>query len=249
MDSCNASPCKFIAMICVAVILGGSFVLGKKIETRNYDQLTITVSGEGKVMATPDIAELNFGVKTERVKTSEKAMEILGEKMTAVVDAIKAQGIEEKDIKTQHLNLSPAYDWNEGKRVDRGFEANQNVRVKIRNTDDTSKVLTAATSAGANQAGNVSFTIDEPETLREQARTKAIENGQKKAADLAKQLGKSLGKLKGFNEGGGGMPYPMMEKAMAYGRGGGGDEDMNMPPVPTGEQEIRVNVSLTYELK
>ncbi|MDP7247800.1 MAG: SIMPL domain-containing protein [Candidatus Peribacteraceae bacterium] len=249
MDSCNSGSGKFIAMILVAVILGGSFVLGKKIETRNLDQFTITVSGEGKVMTTPDIAELSFGVKTGRVKTSEEAMEILGEKMTAVVDAIKAQGVEEKDIKTQNLNLNPAYDWNEGKRIDRGFEANQNVRVKIRNTDDTSKVLSAATSAGANQAGSVNFTIDEPEQLREQARTKAIENGQKKAADLAKQLGKNLGKLKGFNEGGGGMPYARMEKTMAYGMGGGDIDEANMPPVPTGEQEIRVNVNLTYELK
>jgi len=236
-------------LIIVALILGGSFVYGKKIETRNLDQFTITVSGEGKVKATPDVAELNFGVKTGRVKTSEEAMKILGKKMTAVVDAIKAQGVEEKDIKTQQLNLSPSYDWNEGKRIDRGFEANQSVRVKIRNTDDTSKVLAAATSAGANQAGNVNFTIDEPEELREQARIKAIENGQKKAADLAKQLGKSLGKLKGFNEGGGGMPYARMEKAMAYGMGGGMDEEVNIPPVPTGEQEVRVNVSLTYELK
>lgn len=249
MDSCNSGPGKFITLILVAVILGGSFVLGKKIETRNLDQFTITVSGEGKVMATPDIAELNFGVQTGRVKTSEEAMNILGEKMTAVVDAIKAQGVDEKDIKTQSLSLNPSYDWDEGKRIDQGFEASQNVRVKIRNTDNASKVLTAATSAGANQAGNVSFTIDEPEVLQDQARSKAIEDGQKKAADLAQQLGKKLGKLRGFNEGGG-MPYAVMEKAMAYGRGGGGDmEGMAMPPVPTGEQEIRVNVSLTFELK
>ncbi len=170
------------------------------------DQLTISVSGEGKVMANPDIGELNFGVQTGRQETAEEAMKILADKMTAVIDAVKAQGVEDKDIVTQYLNLNPSYDWDEGKRIDQGFEATQNVRVKVRNLDNMTAILGAATSAGANQAGSVNFTIDDPEELRAQAREKAIINGQEKAAALAAQLGKKLGKLKGFGEGGYGVP-------------------------------------------
>jgi len=235
--------------IFLALIVGGFYLTGKYIEGQDLSPVTISVNGEGKVMAVPDIAELSFGVQTGRQKTAEQAMEILTNKMTAVIDAVKELGIEEKDIMTQSLSLHPSYDWDEGKRIDEGFEANQNLRVKIRDLDQISAVLSAATVGGANQAGSVGFTIDDPEELRALAREKAIKNAEEKAQALATQLGKSIGKLKGFNEGGG-YYEPMYEKAMAMdsgiGMGGGGPV---APPIPAGEQEVMVNVSLVYELK
>lgn len=235
--------------IILALIVGGLYITGKYIESQDLRPVTISVNGEGKIMAVPDIAELSFGVQTGRQETAEKAMEILTNKMTAVFDAVKALDIDEKDIMTQSLSLNPSYDWDEGKRTDEGFEANQNLRVKIRDLDQMSAVLSAATSAGANQAGSVGFTIDDPEELRAQAREKAIKNAEEKAQALAAQLGKSVGKLKGFNEGGG-YYEPRYEKAMAMdmagGMGGGGQV---APPIPAGEQEINVTVSLVYELK
>ncbi|MBU1123056.1 SIMPL domain-containing protein [Patescibacteria group bacterium] len=249
MDYPHTGKCRSLCIpLVVSLILGGAFIYGKKVETRSIDQFTISVNGEGKVNAIPDIAQMNFGVDTGRQKTAEAAMEMLGIKMTKVIDALKAQGIEEKDIATQYLNLNPAYDWKEGERIDRGFEASQNLRVKIRELDAISKVLSAAAAAGANQAGSVSFTIDDPEVLKAQARVKAIANAQEKAVKLANELGASLGKLKGFSEGGGYAP-PMARMNMAVmeaGMGGGGDM---APPVPAGEQEVMVNVVLMYELK
>src|SRR3989338_9184024 len=164
------SPKPLWLPVLIALILGSSFIYGKKIETRSLDQLTVSVSGEGKVFAAPDIAELNFGVQTGRKKTAKEAMETLAERMTAVIDAVKSAGVEEKDIATQYLSLSPSYDWDEGQRIDRGFEASQNLNVKIRNLDEISSVLSSAALAGANQVGNVNFTIDDPEELRAQAR-------------------------------------------------------------------------------
>lgn len=208
---------------------------------------TISVNGEGEVSAVPDIASLSFGVQTGRQKTAQAAMEQLSTKMNAVIDAIKDEGIEEKDIRTQSLSLHPSYDWEEGKRIDRGFEANQNLRVKVRDLEKIGTVLTAATSAGANQAGGVSFTIDDPDELRAQARAEAIADAEEKAHVLAKDLGVALGKLKGFHEGGGYAPAPMYERAMSMDAGYGGGIEESIP-VPAGEQEVRVNVSLTYEV-
>ncbi|MBU0766303.1 SIMPL domain-containing protein [Patescibacteria group bacterium] len=235
--------------IFIALIVGGLYITGKYIEGQDLHPVTISVNGEGKVMAIPDIAEMSFGMQTGRQKTADKAMQILTDKMNAVFASLIREGIEEKDITTQSLSLNPSYDWDEGKRIDEGFEASQNLRVKIRDLDQISAVLSAATVAGANQAGSVSFTIDDPEVLRAQAREKAIKNAEEKAQALAAQLGKRVGKLKGFNEGGG-YYEPMYEKAMAMdmagGMGGGGPI---APPIPAGEQEVSVNVSLVYELK
>lgn len=237
--------------IIVAVIAVGGYVTGKTIETRHLDMVTINVTGEGKVYANPDIAQMSFGVQTGRQKTAEEAMKVLSEKMNAVVDAVQKAGIEEKDVVTQQLSLNPSYDWNDGKRVDEGFEANQRLRVKVRDLEKIGDVLTVVTAAGANQAGGVSFTIDDQDAIRSQARQKAIEHAQAKALVLAKELGMQLGKLRGFNENGGHLPTPsyarneMMMDAM----GAGGAVEYAPTPVPSGEQEIRVNVSVMYELR
>jgi uncharacterized protein len=231
--------------IAVALLVGGAYIAGKKIEVRGTPA-TISVAGEGKVFAVPDIASLSFGVQTGRMPTAQAAMEKLTKDMYSVIDAVKGVGIEQKDIQTEYLNLYPAYDWREGEQIPRGFEANQSLRVKVRDLDKVGAVLTAATQAGANQAGGVTFTIDDPEELKRQARGQAIVNAKEKAQVLSSDLGVSLGKLMAFNEGGASPMPPMYERAvMNMGMGGGGDS----VPVPSGEQEIRVSVSLTYEVQ
>ncbi len=232
--------------ILIAVTIGSVFfVAGKNVEVKS-DPATITVSGEGEVSAVPDIASLSFGVQTGRQETAQAAVEKLSEDMNAIMDAVKETGVEEKDIRTESLRLNPAYDWNEGSRIPRGFEASQSLRVKVRDLDKVGEALSAATNAGANQAGGVSFTIDEPEELQREAREKAIDDAKQKAKELARDLGVSLGELKGFHEGGNAMPmyrgdFAMMEAGIGGGRGA--------PPMPAGEQEIQVNVSLTYEVR
>lgn len=230
----------------LAIAIGGSFYIwGKNIEARDHTPATIIVTGEGKVSAAPDIAALSFGMQTGPQPTAKIAIAKLTDAMTAVLAAVKKQGIADKDIQTQALSLNPMYDWSDGRQTLRGYEAMQSLTVKVRDLDKVGDVLTAATSAGANQAGGVSFTIDDPERVRSEAREKAITQAKEKAQMLARELGMSLGKVKGFSEGGGGMPpVPMMMvRAMDGGAMG------KSLPVPAGEQEINVEVTITYELK
>jgi uncharacterized protein len=235
-----------------AVLLGGLlFIGGKYVEARAQTdtQASITVSGEGRVFAVPDIAELTLGVQTGRQPTAARAMERLKGEMDRVLEAVRAQNIADADIRTENFWLNPVYDYTEGRQVPRGFEANQSVRVKVRDLDRVSAVLGAATGAGANQAGNVRFTIDEPEAVRDEARAKAIRQAKEKARVLADQLGVRLRTIVSFHEGSEGMPYPaMMERSMGM---GGAMEDMAIMrdvPMPAGEQEVRINVTLTYEI-
>lgn len=226
------------------LILGGAYVFGQYINGQDLSKTVISVQGQAKVAAVPDIAVLNFGVQTGRQKTAQGAMETLSNKMNAVMEGVQSLGIEEKDITTENLWLNPSYDYYEGRRVDTGYEANQNLRVKVRDLTKLTTALDAVVSEGANQVGGVSFTIDDPDSLREQGRAEAIADAQKKAEVLAATLGKELGKMKGYHEGGSSSPVPMpMMRMEAVGMGGGGG-----PPVPAGEQEMYVTVTLTYEL-
>jgi uncharacterized protein YggE len=236
-------------VLLVAVALGGVFyVHGKKTEGEDHTPTMISVSGEGKSAATPDIAMLSFGIQIQRQTTAKEAMDKLGKGMQAILDAVEKAGVDKKDITTQGLSLNPAYDWNNGQQIMRGFDASQTLMVKVRDLDKTSDVLAAATNAGANSAGGVQFTVDDPEKARAEAREKAIEQAQAKAKVLAAQLHMHLGKLKNFSEGGGVVP-PIM-----YGRGGAmalesKAMDVAPTPLPAGEQEVNVQVTMTYELR
>lgn len=215
-------------------------------ETRDRERLVISVSGEGRVFAAPDIAELSFGIQTGRMETTKTAMEKLRTSMDAIFRSVKDHGVEEKDIRTEHFSLSPVYDWTEKGQIFRGFEASQSFRVKVHDLDQVDDVLTAATDAGANQAGTVQFTIDDPEAQRAEAREEAIREAKEKAKVLAVNLGKRLGKLKSFSEGTSGWVQPMMLMRADKADTGGAVPDL---PLPAGEQEVNVKVTLTYELR
>ncbi len=234
------------ASLILSLVGGGSFIAGKKIETRMQDMVQINVDGEGKVSAAPDIAELSFGMQTGPQKTAKAATDKLTTAMQAAFEAVKALGIEEKDIRTEYLSLNPVSDWVEGREIPKGFEATESLRVKVRDLDKVSSVIEAATQAGANQAGGISFTIDEPEAYREQARAEAIVKAKEKAQKLAESLGMKPGNLKGFSEGWGGVtPMPMYARSdMAV----GGAMEKSLP-LPEGEQDITVTVNLMYELE
>ena len=92
--------------VIVALVAGGMYVAGKYIEVRGYNPPIVAVSGEGKEYAIPDIAEVFFGIETGRQKTAQQAMNILKERMNAVVSAVKKAGIADKDIqRRQDTNL------------------------------------------------------------------------------------------------------------------------------------------------
>lgn len=237
--------------IILAVLIGGGFHLyGKHMDIRapQENPVVISVSAEGKVTAPPDIAQLSFGVQTGRQPTAKAAIALITKNMTSVTEAVKQQGVEEKDVMTEQFRLNPVYDYMSGRQVPRGFEAVQSLSVKVRDLDNTSDVLTAATDAGANQVGNISFGIDNPDDLRAQAREKAIEKAKAKAEVLAENLGMSLGRMTGFSEGGDYSPRPyMMEKAnIALGSDLAVDAGI---PLPAGEQNIVITVNLSYELR
>lgn len=219
--------------------------IGMDIESRN----TITVSDKGTIYAKPDLALTVFSVISES-KTVGEAMSDNIKKMNAVIKGIKAQGIEEKDLKTTSFTITPLYEWDktssiypEGKRTLAGYEVRQSLEVKIRDMEKIGIIVQTATDSGSNQVGDLQFTIENEDQLKIQAREQAINKAKDKAKELASQLGVKLVKISNFSENG---VYPMYyynEKASVVGMGGG---DMQ---IETGENKIEITVSITYEIK
>ena len=209
-----------------------------------FDRPTITVTGEGKVFAKPDLGEISLAVNSE-ARTVEEAQKDATAVANRIVAVLKEKGVEEKDIQTVNYSIGPVYDYPDGTRRLRAWQVNQNLKVKIRELAKTGEILAVASQAGANQIGGLSFTTDDPTKLQAEAREKAIEDAKAKAEELAAKLGIKLGKIIGFNEFGGVPPMPFFGVASEKGMGG----DFPAPQIPVGENEIRVNVNVTYQIK
>lgn len=218
----------------------------KSLEQTNAYQ--ITVSGDGKVYAKPDIALVSLGVNTTG-KTTQDVITRNTEKMNAVIEAVKSLGVEEKDIQTTNYNLYPSYNYTEAAgRVFEGYELNQSLEVKIRDFTKVGEILQKATTAGANLTSNLQFTIEDQQQYKQEARAKAIEQAKANAENLAKVSGVKLGKLVNIYEN---YSYtPTYSTKSAYGMGGGvALEQAASPTIQSGQQEIQMTINLVYEVK
>lgn len=228
------------------VIIGVFFVVSTKqkldtVATTN----NISFSGEGKVLAKPDVAVIDFSIVTEAV-SSKDAQTQNSAKSRKVNDMLAKLKIAEKDIRTTGYNIYPQYNYPRFDKPEiRGYQVNQSFEVKVRELDQVSSVLDGIVEAGTNQVSNFRFEIDDPEKLKAQARAAAIKDAKEKAQDLKAQLGIRLGRIVNFSEGSNGYPRPIFLETKAIGGGIGGDG----PAVPEGENEIIVNVTITYQIK
>jgi uncharacterized protein YggE len=239
-------------VLLVALVLSTAIDVKDKIqETEN----TITVTESGEVYAKPDLALITFSV-TNEAKTVAEALSGNTKNMNAVIEAVKEQGVEEKDLKTTNFSIYPRYEWRQteiclvppcpsGERTLVGYEVNQSLQVKIRDLEKTAEILQAAADAGANQVGDLQFTVDKEDEFKKQAREEAIKKAKTKAQELAKKLGVRLVRVSNFSESGLGVRYYALEES-AVPAGMGGEE---MPKIETGENKIEVTVTITYDIK
>lgn len=250
---CHCAKHIVMALLALVVIIYVGVLTRNALRTYDYigkspDMINqITVTGTAKISATPDVAVLNIGIVSEGA-TVNAAQKGVTEKMNAIVSALKNDfKIEAKDIKTENFTVNPKYDWSNGRQNIIGYSVNQNVSVKVRNFDNTGNILAKATELGANNVSGPSFSIDDPEKAKAEARAQAIAQAKEKARILADQVGIKLGRLVNFYEGG--MDTPNI----AYGMGGAPlsmDSVAKVAPViEPGSQDIQLTVNLSYEIK
>jgi uncharacterized protein YggE len=257
-----------ILIVGVLVFFVGQLLLQNK-SINQQDQNQITVSGEGKVYAKPDVAIISLGVTSQAATVASVTINNT-DKMNTVIDAVKKLGVADKDIQTTNYSLTPVYANNyivptpapliysssagsvsSGTMIRTGstltgYKLEQDVQVKIRDFTKVGDILSGATTSGANVVGDLQFTIDNPQQFEDQARALAIAQAKINAQNLAKESGIGLGKIINVIEGY--SPSPVMySNAIA-----GGGIAAAVPAVPTvqpGQQEIDVTINLTYQVK
>ena len=206
----------------------------------------IIVSGEGEATVAPDLAVLTLSVMRE-AKTARAALDANNDAMAAVIAAMKAAGIKDRDLQTAGIQINPRYNYTnkpdgsqEAELV--AYQVTNTLSVRVRDVDKTGDILDKAVSLGVNQGGGIVFTNDDPKATITEARKKAVADAVAKAKTLAEAAGVSLGRvLEITDQNVAPMPMPMNAKAFDAARGA--------VPVQAGENSYNVQVTVTFELK
>lgn len=207
---------------------------------------TFTVTGEGEITSKPDMAVVNLSVM-QKEKTVKEVTQKGNEQMGKVIAAVKGLGVSEEDIKTTQYNLYPSYHYPRGgEAVLDGYELHQTVRVKVKDLSKVEDVLDKGVAAGANQVGQISFEIDDDSEQRNAARTEAFADARKKAEMMAKAAGVKLGKVITFYEEAG--YYPPSPVYKSYAMDMAESEAAMAPSIEPGSEEVKVRISVTYEI-
>jgi len=254
------------ALLSLMVVLSLFFIVKVLSEVRAYNMMgdrekTITLSGHGEIKAIPDTANIYFTIQKEgkTVKEAQAAVAAIEKK---ALDSLKGYGIDDKDIQTTNASFNPKYEYvydtktlvpcsefncppRPGKSVISGYEAYENITVKIRKVDDVGKIMEELGTVGVTGLNGPNFTIDDEDALKAEARKMAIDDAREKAKELAKDLGVSLGSISSFSEGGGYQPV-YFEKAMTTMDSAGVTAPAELPK---GENTITSDVTITYEIR
>ena len=210
-------------------------------------QAGIWVTGEGTIALEPDLALLNIGVETEAT-TVAAARQQAANAMTAIVEAVKAHGLADRDIQTRSFSIYPRYDYLERTQVLAGYRVSNSVTIKIRDIDGIGVIIDDVADAGgdATRINGISFTVEDPEPFITQLREAAVNDALAKAQHFATLAGVSLGRLVYISETGTGSPVSRDF--------GGAVMEMAAPsaaptPVSVGELELSMTVQAAFDIQ
>ena len=204
----------------------------------------VKVSATGEVRRAPDVAQVGVGVVTQ-APDAKAALAANATQMERVIESVRKAGVADKDIQTTGVSLQPQYVYKENAPPTlSGYQAHNRVSVTVRDIGKTGDVLDAFVAAGANQVDGPSFTLDKPESARDEARKLALDQARARAELYAKSLGLNVKRLVSIDETGSGFEPPqprMMAKAMVA--------DQASTPVMPGEQVHAVTLTVVFELQ
>jgi hypothetical protein len=178
-----------LAGVIVGPIIGGHTALAA--DTTSTQDHTVTVSGVGEVSVAPDVADVVIGVTVQK-PTVAAVQSAAATSMTAVINAIKKDGVDAKDIVTIDLSLSPVYDYTGSTPRLIGQQLSNSVKVTVRKLASLAAVIDDSMSAGATTVGSVTFRLNDPTSVQTKARQLAMADARSRADELTAAAGVSV---------------------------------------------------------
>jgi uncharacterized protein YggE len=183
----------------------------------------IVVSKDNRTIAVTTSADANADADTVTVQigflvygADEDAAYALGSKTSnAIAAALKAAGIPADAIQSESQSIAPVQqygnqEWTAEEKAERKFQVQQGWSVKTAAANGA-KVLDVAVKAGANQSGQMSWSVADQDGLQAKAAKLALDRARQIAQQMAAGLNATLGPLVyASNEAPARGPQPLM---------------------------------------
>jgi uncharacterized protein YggE len=208
---------------------------------------TVSVSATGTADVVPDAAKASLTVEVTDPASAQKAQEQAALATTKVLDALKAAGVDEKDIATQAVNVGPTYNYTQdGGQVLTGYRASQSITVTLRDLTTAGATLDAVVAAAGNAAriDSLSPYVLDPTLAAVKAREQAVGIAKAQAEQYAKLLGFTLGPVATVSEStSNNVPPPI-----AYADAAAAPAEKAPTPISPGTQQVSVTLSIAWEI-
>ena len=204
---------------------------------------SISLTATGAIRTAPDKVDITTGV-TSQAPSAKEALAKNSTAMTEVIAALKAEGLDAKDIQTTNFTVQPLYEERKDGRSPKivGYQVTNSVHLTVRDIAKLGQILDKVVTLGANDVNSIDFGVAEPEALKDEARKLAMRNAIANAKLYAEAAGTRLGKVLSISEDQGviaaryASPAPMEMSAKAV-------------PIEAGTATIEARVSVTFELE
>lgn len=236
----------FIAIVLAGVLMMLSFSI-LAVGIKNSGTVggnTIEVSATKELKVAPDIAGFSFNVETRNADADAGKTEN-DKKVAAITEALKAGGMDIKNIQTTGYSVRPEYDYVEGKQIPKGSLASTTISVKDVSLDKIDALLAVAVKNGATSIYEVNFDLLKGSEKYTEALEQAIAKARVNADAMASAAGLQIIGVKSMTEG-----YtsdkPVMRNNVSMGDFAAKDATSNVESIEPGELEITASVNVTY---
>jgi uncharacterized protein YggE len=148
---------------------------------------SMTLTGQGRVYASPDLAIVHLGVQTTGYDLTAMQLEN-ARQMAGVIQALEEIGI--SDVKTLQYSIDKNYIFENGMQIDRGYTIRNILELRTNRISEVGRIIDAAVNMGANLVEFVAFDLSDRGYYYRQALGMALEDAQQKAASISRNLGR-----------------------------------------------------------
>ncbi len=198
----------------------------------------IQAVGSATISVDPDQAQLAVGVVTQGA-TAQDAGQQNASLTTTVLNALKGVLGTAGTIQTIGYSISPRYSTTQGQTsAIIGYTASNTVEVTSFDLSLIGRLIDTANQAGANSVGNLSFSLQNPEPVMEQALGQAAKQAQAHTNAIATGLGAKTGVVLSAQEGATVTPIVIAGALAAA----------PTTPIQTGTVSVTASVTISVQL-
>lgn len=214
------------------------------------DRNLILTQGMAEVMGQNDSARISVAVVTQGRNLEQVSSENAG-KTKAVIQAIKGLNIKDLKLKTSNYRVTPQRDYKARPPKIKGYEVHNAIEITLEGFEpeplskNVSMMIGKALESGSNNINHIQFYIKNKSALEKEALKQSTQEAMDRARTLAEAAGVKLKRIVSLST----QPIHIPTRQHMLRAAGMKTEASAAPPIEIGESQIRVQVSIAYEIE